>query len=561
MKLIVALQPAAVTALSIGGFWSSLEARERDGPSISQTFESLAGLGLVNGTGCVIDDDGAPKSARTETERSCTNLQQQVDTGLEQCIKRAKSAEKAAKDGSALFEQYFKTQDSETRDKVAKFFATIADGCNKNGKQPVSVECTPSARCTLPQTGNMELAAIATNQPGGGSSIQLCRSAFTMHGDRNGNQRRQDRGQCEENLSKLGDLFVHEMSHATVSTGDVIYGKEGCLGLTTNQALKNADSYALFAQDVSAGCAAKPGAGKQPPKEGNNPPINGNNPPVDGNKPPSDGNKPPSDGNKPPINEINPPVNENNPPINETNPPINEINPPINEIKPPINGNKPPINEINPPINEINPPINGNKPPITGNKPPINEINPPINGTNPPINGNKPPIKPPINGNKPPINEINPPINGTNPPINGGNDMPPNDQDECDANDEDYPPISDGIERPNDQDECDADDDEDYLDNQGGDDADDEFDNDEDYLDNQDGGDGIEQIGGNGIEKIGGDGIDQSGGDGIDQIVGNVIKQIDGDSIDQSGDDDIDQSGNEDNLKKQSGGDEKNFCN
>ncbi|KAM0667900.1 hypothetical protein ACQRIT_002826 [Beauveria bassiana] len=495
MKLIVALQPAAVTALSIGGFWSSLEARERDGPSISQTFESLAGLGLVNGTGCVIDDDGAPKSARTETERSCTNLQQQVDTGLEQCIKRAKSAEKAAKDGSALFEQYFKTQDSETRDKVAKFFATIADGCNKNGKQPVSVECTPSARCTLPQTGNMELAAIATNQPGGGSSIQLCRSAFTMHGDRNGNQRRQDRGQCEENLSKLGDLFVHEMSHATVSTGDVIYGKEGCLGLTTNQALKNADSYALFAQDVSAGCAAKPDAGKQPPKNGDNPP---------------------SDGKKPPINELKPPINEIKPPINETNPPINGNKPPI---KPPINGNKPPI-----------------KPPINGNKPPINEINPPINGTNPPING-------------------------TNPPINGGNDMPPNDQDECDANDEDYPPISDGIERPNDQDECDADDDEDYLDNQGGDDADDEFDNDEDYLDNQDGGDGIEKIGGNGIEKIGGDGIDQSGGDGIDQIVGNVIKQIDGDSIDQSGDDDIDQSGNEDNLKKQSGGDEKNFCN
>ncbi|KAM3466892.1 hypothetical protein MY5147_001879 [Beauveria neobassiana] len=519
MKLIVALQPAAVTALSIGSFWSSLEAREIDGPSISQTFESLAGLGLVNGTGCVIDDDGAPKSARTETERSCTNLQQQVDTGLEQCIKRAKAAEKAAKDGSALFEQYFKTQNSETRDKVAKFFATIADGCNKNGKQPVSVECTPSARCTLPQTGNMELAAIATNQPGGGSSIQLCRSAFTMHGDRNGNQRRQDRGQCEENLSKLGDLFVHEMSHATVSTGDVIYGKEGCLGLTTDQALQNADSYALFAQDVSAGCAAKPGAGKQPPKDGNKPPINGNNPPVDGNKPPINELNPPSDGNKPPINEINPP-------INETNPPINEFNPPINEFNPPINGNKPPIK----------PPINGNKPPMNGNKPPINEVNPPIN-------------------------EINPPFNGTNPPINGGNDMPPNDQDECDANDEDYPPISGEIERPNDQDECDADDDEDYLDNQGGDDADDEFDNDEDYLDNQDGGDGIDQIGGNGIKQIGGDGIDQSGGDGIDQIVGNVIKQIGGDSIDQSGDDDIDQSGNEDNLNKQSGGDEKNFCN
>ncbi|KAM3427479.1 hypothetical protein MY4824_009417 [Beauveria thailandica] len=360
MKLITALHPAAVMALSIGGPWSSLEAREGEGPSISQTFKSLAGLGLVNGTGCVIDDDGASKKARAETERSCTNQQQQVDTGLAQCVQRAKRAEKAARDGSELFQQYFKTQDTNTREEVAQFFATIASGCDKNGNQPVNVECTPTKRCTLPQTGDMELAAIATwNQPGSGSTIQLCRTAFTMHGDGGGNQRRQDQGQCEENLSKLGDLLVHEMSHATVSTRDVIYGKEGCLGLSTNEALQNADSLALFSQDVSAGCAAEPGAGGQPPNNGNNPPNNGNNPPI-------------NDDN-PPINDDNPPINENNPPINETNPPINGSNPPISggDEMPPNDGNYPPINDGN----EM-PPNDGNYPPISdGNEwPPYDQV-------------------------------------------------------------------------------------------------------------------------------------------------------------------------------------------
>ncbi|OAA53144.1 Metallopeptidase, catalytic domain protein [Cordyceps fumosorosea ARSEF 2679] len=316
MKLIgiIALQPAAVMAAAVGGGWPSLE--DRAEPSI---FQSLAKLGPLNSTGCVVNEDGASNFARAETEGSCTSQQQQVDQGLALCVKRARAAKKAVKDGSPLFEQYFKTNDSGTLDEVAEAFGNIAIGCDKNGNKPIRVVCSPAKRCTLPQTGNAELAAIATTQGTGESSIELCRGAFTMGGGGRGRQRRQAQGgrRCADNLIDIGDLFVHEMSHSTGRTGDVVYGKQGALGLTTNKALNNADSFALFAQDVSGACAAEPGSGTQPPDNGNDgnqrPPDNGDGgnqrPPdngIDLNQPPpnhgSDPNQPPlDDGNEGPI--------------------------------------------------------------------------------------------------------------------------------------------------------------------------------------------------------------------------------------------------------------------
>ncbi|KID66194.1 uncharacterized protein G6M90_00g068120 [Metarhizium brunneum] len=303
--LVTALNPATVVALSITGRGSSLEARER--PSLAQTYENLAALDVVNGTGCTINGDEVPEQRRADTDRSCANQQQQVDAALAQCIQLAKRAEQDAKDGSPTFQQYFNTNDADTRNRVAQSFAKIAAGCGHDGNQPIRVECTPNEPCFLPQSGNTELAAVATITSGTPGSIRLCRSAFDMAaGSR---QRRQNQGQgCGNTLTNLEELFVHEMSHTTVATGDIAYGKQKSKQLDTDRSLENADNYALYAGDIAKNCnGAGTGNGNRPPNNGNNgdnePPNGGNGRPPTGfpgnnggpsNRPPN--NRPPTNG-------------------------------------------------------------------------------------------------------------------------------------------------------------------------------------------------------------------------------------------------------------------------
>ncbi|KJK75291.1 hypothetical protein H634G_09309 [Metarhizium anisopliae BRIP 53293] len=330
--LVTALNPATVVALSISGRASSLEARDR--PSLAQTYENLAALDVVNGTGCTINGDEAPEQRRADTDRSCANQQQQVDAALAQCIQLAKRAEQDAKDGSATFQQYFKTNDANTRNRVAQSFAKIAAGCGHDGNQPIKVECTPNEPCFLPQSGNLELAAVATITSGTPGSIRLCRSAFDMPAG--GRQRRQNQGQgCGNTLTNLEELFVHEMSHTTVATGDIAYGKQKSKQLDTDSSLENADNYALYAGDIAKNCnGAGTGNGNRPPNNGNdgdNESPNGGNgrPPTGGpgnnggpsNRPPT--NRPPTGGpssrppnNKPPTGGPSSSPPNNKPPTN-----------------------------------------------------------------------------------------------------------------------------------------------------------------------------------------------------------------------------------------------------
>ncbi|EFY95036.1 Deuterolysin metalloprotease family protein [Metarhizium robertsii ARSEF 23] len=312
--LVTALNPATVVALSISGRGSPLEARER--PSLAQTYENLAALDVVNGTGCTINGDEVPEQRRADTDRSCANQQQQVDSALAQCIQLAKRAEQDAKDGSPTFQQYFKTNDANTRNRVAQSFAKIAAGCGHDGNQPIKVECTPNEPCFLPQSGNLELAAVATITSGTPGSIRLCRSAFDMPAG--GRQRRQNQGQgCGNTLTNLDELFVHEMSHTTVATGDIAYGKQKSKQLDTDSSLENADNYALYAGDIAKNCnGAGTGNGNRPPNNGddgdNESPNGGNGRPPTGvpgntggpsNRPPN--NKPPTGGpsSRPPNNK------------------------------------------------------------------------------------------------------------------------------------------------------------------------------------------------------------------------------------------------------------------
>ncbi|KID95024.1 Metallopeptidase, catalytic domain protein, partial [Metarhizium majus ARSEF 297] len=312
MRLIgfaTALNPASVVALSISGRGSSLDTRAW--PSFAQTYESLAELGVLNGTGCIVNGDEQAEQRRADTDRSCANQQQQVDAALAQCAELAKRAEQDTKDGtSPLFEQYFKTNDANARNEVAQSYAEIAAGCGHDGNQPIRVECRPTEPCFLPQRGG-ELFAMAQIRSGGPASIRLCRQAFNMPA---GRQRRQNQGQgqgCTNDLTNMGELLVHEMAHATVAAKDITYGKRNCKSLSTGQGLNNADNYALLAADIAKNCGAGPGNGNRPPNNGNNgdneSPNGGNGRPPPGfpgnnggpsNRPPTNGppnNGPPND--------------------------------------------------------------------------------------------------------------------------------------------------------------------------------------------------------------------------------------------------------------------------
>lgn len=411
--LVTALNPATVVALSISGRGSSLETREW--PSLVQTYESLAELGVLNGTGCTINGDEQPEQRRADTDRSCANQQQQVDAALAQCAELAKRAEQDAKDGtSPLFQQYFKTNDANTRNEVAQSFAKIAAGCGHDGNQPVKVECTPTEPCFLPQNGNDELAAVASINSDGPGSIRLCRSAFDMPaGSR---QRRQNQGPgqgCRNTLTNMNELFVHEMAHATVAARDITYGKQNCKSLSTGQSTNNADSYALYAGDIAKNCAGTgPGNGNRPPNNGNN---GDNESPNGGNGRPPTGipgnNGGPS--NRPPNNR--PPTNgpSNNGPPNDF-PDFDNQFPNDNNFRPGGNNNNGPSSR--PPNSR--PPTNG-----PSNNGPPNDF-PDFDNQFP--NGNN--FQPGGNNNNGPFNQ--PPTNGpsNNKPSNNGfpNNGPPN---------------------------------------------------------------------------------------------------------------------------------------
>ncbi|KID82162.1 Metallopeptidase, catalytic domain protein [Metarhizium guizhouense ARSEF 977] len=353
--LVTALNPATVVALSISGRGSSLDTREW--PSFAQTYESLAELGVLNGTGCIVNGDEQPEQRRADTDRSCGNQQPQVEAALAQCAELAKRAEQDAKDGSPIFQQYFSTNDANTRNKVAQSFAKIAAGCGHDGNQPIRVECTPTEPCFLPQNDG-ELAAVADIRSGGPASIRLCRQAFNMPaGSR---QRRQNQGQgqgCSNSLTNMGELLVHEMAHATVAAKDIAYGKQISKSLSTGQSLNNADNYALLAGDIAKNCGTGPGNGNRPPNNGNNgdneSPNGGNGRPPPGfpgnnngpsSRPPN--NRPPFNGpsNNGPPNDF-PDFDNQFPNGNNFQPGGNNNNGPFN--RPPTNGfpnNGPPNN-------------------------------------------------------------------------------------------------------------------------------------------------------------------------------------------------------------------------
>jgi deuterolysin len=173
---------------------------------------------------------------RTVVGSSCTGSKlSAVRTALSNCQKFATSAATAAKAGTKLT-TYFKSTSAATKNTISARLTAVARDCGGSSS-------TTSTNCNDPYSG-CSSGVLAYTVPSA-SFITYCPIFFselpaisnTCHG--------QDQA----------TTVLHEETHASSvyspGTDDLGYGYAAATGLSTNQALNNADSYALYANGKS----------------------------------------------------------------------------------------------------------------------------------------------------------------------------------------------------------------------------------------------------------------------------------------------------------------------
>ncbi|EKG20509.1 Peptidase M35 deuterolysin [Macrophomina phaseolina MS6] len=184
--------------------------------------------------------DFSAKVKRTALQSDCTSSRGTATrTALTNCRSLALRASSAAVSGSSTkFSEYFKTTSSSTRSAVAATFSRAAAECGSTTGGASDYYCTDVyGYCesnvlayTIPSQ------AIMVNCPLYYSALPALSS--TCHA--------QDQA----------TTTLHESTHLTSvqGTDDLGYGYSAATRLSTSQALNNADTYALYANAIYAGC-------------------------------------------------------------------------------------------------------------------------------------------------------------------------------------------------------------------------------------------------------------------------------------------------------------------
>lgn len=184
---------------------------------------------------------------RTTVESDCSSDQASAITAASQnCASLASAAADAACSGSTdTFQSYFKDSSTTTRDKVADLFRKIATECGSTPGGKSESSCSdPQGSCG----GNLIAYTVwSETYSGDGTTtsrdekIYYCPLYFSMPAS--------TPEQCHQQCR--GSNTLHEMTHAIGSTKDVAYGYQAVMGLSSSQALDNADTYALYANGES----------------------------------------------------------------------------------------------------------------------------------------------------------------------------------------------------------------------------------------------------------------------------------------------------------------------
>nr|KMM72230.1 neutral protease 2 [Coccidioides posadasii RMSCC 3488] len=176
------------------------------------------------------------KRTRVDNQTCTGQYAQLLQGGLRTCATYAQRAAQAASGGNAQkFQEYFKTTNQQTRQNVARRFQAIAQECSSANQgrtiyfcQDVYGYCQGAIAYTVPDR----------------SHVVNCPAYWSLPPVLN-------RGLGPDH----GYVIVHEFTHApsvfSPGTVDHAYGYEQCRRLNAQQSLNNADSYSLFAADVS----------------------------------------------------------------------------------------------------------------------------------------------------------------------------------------------------------------------------------------------------------------------------------------------------------------------
>ncbi|PQK14292.1 hypothetical protein BB8028_0004g12220 [Beauveria bassiana] len=177
---------------------------------------------------------------RTHVQSDCTGRRQ---TGtihaLRNCASLSNKAAQAAKSGSAAkVEEYFKSSSASTRSAIVNVFNKVAQECGSTSGGASRYYCTD-------QFDGCGSRVLAYTQPSRSLQVycdlywdDLPAIASGCH--------RQDQA----------TTTLHETTHLreVAGTADNGYGYDNIRKLTTAQSLNNADSYAMFANAIYAGC-------------------------------------------------------------------------------------------------------------------------------------------------------------------------------------------------------------------------------------------------------------------------------------------------------------------
>ncbi|KAM0664593.1 hypothetical protein MY8738_007657 [Beauveria namnaoensis] len=182
----------------------------------------------------------ACREKRTHVQSDCTGSRQTgTINALRNCASLSNKAAQAAKSGSAArVEEYFKSSSASTR-------STIVNVLNKVAQECGSTSGGASRYYSTDQFDGCGSRVLAYTQPS--RSLQVyCDLYWDDLPAITSGCHRQDQA----------TTTLHETTHLreAAGTADNGYGYDNVRKLTTAQSLNNADSYAMFANAIYAGC-------------------------------------------------------------------------------------------------------------------------------------------------------------------------------------------------------------------------------------------------------------------------------------------------------------------
>lgn len=197
-------------------------------------FQTLVALPLIAGA------VASPLETRATLENCSDERAQMIDNALARAAKMAQAGAKLIRSESEysnnLFQSFFKTSDTQARNRVARVLDTIATEATDGNQGVVSYYCTPDGiKCI--DTHSFTMTAYGETD-GTYGRIRTCPAYFTKFPATSDG--------CD--VLDQATSTLHEMAHTKGIFGPETYGYEAVHGLTSSAALENAESYAFFSK-------------------------------------------------------------------------------------------------------------------------------------------------------------------------------------------------------------------------------------------------------------------------------------------------------------------------